>query len=433
MLLIYTHKITNRNKYAFNLIFRNILGVKFSLTANVEEFKNYAGPKINYSLSPIGNELFFYARNILFETGITEQNITVSEWNGSKVFFTAIKTSALPFDPFAASFYLVSRYEECLPHIRDEYDRFEPKHSLAFQNNFLKIPVVNIWAEWIKKIILDKFSSLSIPKKKYEFLSTIDIDNAYAFREKGFMRSLGGYAKSLLEFDFADLSLRTNVLIGRKKDPYDTYDYQFEIHEKYKIRPIYFFLLGDYGVNDKNLPVSSNKFRKLIKHISDYADVGIHPSFGSNENNEQLKTEILRLSKILHRDVTKSRQHFLKLTLPQTYRNLIELDITDDYTMGYASELGFRASICSTFHFYDLDNEQETKLRVHPFAAMEATLKYYLKANPENAIDYLKPLIAQVKAVNGTFISLWHNESLGDDKTWAGWKPLYEEMIKEAL
>ena len=111
MLLVYTHKITHRNKYIFNLLFKDILGIDFKLTPDREEFKLYEGAKLSYTNSPIGDELFFVSRNLLFETGITEQNISVLEFNNNKVFFATGKASVFPFDIFAASFYLVSRYE----------------------------------------------------------------------------------------------------------------------------------------------------------------------------------------------------------------------------------------------------------------------------------------------------------------------------------
>ena len=155
--------------------------------------------------------------------------------------------------------------------------------------------------------------------------------------------------------------------MGLQKDPFDTYDLQFELQKKYKLKPIYFILFAEYGFNDKNIPVENRVFQTLIKSLADYAEVGIHPSFNSNFSAKKLKDEIARLSKVLNREVTKSRQHFLKLQLPYTYRNLINLDITDDYTMGFAAQPGFRAGICSSFYFYDLDMDSETKLRVHPF------------------------------------------------------------------
>jgi hypothetical protein len=433
MLHIYTDKITHRNKYIFNLIFKDILFIDFTLTDDADEFRQLKGCRMSYSNNPVDDEIHFASRHLLIENGITEQNISVFDYREQKVFFATGKSSALPFDVFAASFFLVTRYEEYLPHIRDEHDRFDAKDSLAFASGFLQRPVVNIWARWIREILKERFPQLIFPESKYEFISTIDIDNAYAYREKGFTRTVGGYLKSLSKFDFKEIVERNRVLLGLQKDPYDTYDFQLKMLKKYKFRSIYFILLGDYGVNDKNLPVESEKFQSLIKMLGDYAEVGIHPSYGSNESKDQLKKEVDRLSKILHRDINQSRQHFLKLTLPDTYRNLIDLDIKHDYTMGYASQVGFRASICTPFNFYDLDMELETNLKVHPFAVMEGTLKYYMKIEPEDAMIRIRPLIDEVKAVKGSFISLWHNDTLNDQKLWKGWKQVYEDMIQYAV
>ena len=429
---ILTSAVSPRLKYTFDLIFRELLGINYTLTHNSREFQTCIGPKISYGDQPVGDEIFIYASKLLFEKGIEDQQISVFEWNGVKAFFATHPKYIFPFDPFAASFYLVSRYEEYLPHLRDSHDRYDTTESLAYQKNFLHKPLVNIYALMIRDLLKSKYPSITFPEKKYRFISTIDIDNAWAYLEKGFMRTSGAYARSILHLNFEEVIERTKVLLGTEKDPYDTYDLQFDLQRKYKFRSIYFFLLSEYGVNDKNVPVDSRKFRSLIKSIADYAETGIHPSYGSNKNPSRLKKELNELSKILKREVTKSRQHFLILKLPETYRRLIELDITDDYTMGYALQVGFRASICSPFYFYDLDNEQITNLKIHPFAVMDATLKYYMKVQPSDAMNYILPLIEEVRKVNGDFVSLWHNESLSENKLWAGWREVYEKMVEAA-
>jgi hypothetical protein len=101
--------------------------------------------------------------------------------------------------------------------------------------------------------------------------------------------------------------------------------------------------------------------------------------------------------------------------------------------MGYASEPGFRAGICDPFYFYDLDLETETNLRIHPFQVMEGTLKDYMDKTREQSLDIMKMLIDEVKAVNGNFVSLWHNESLSNTQRWKGWHETYEEMIRYAV
>jgi len=432
MILIYTSKISPRVKYTFNLLFRDVYGIKHALTCNKEEFLNHEGPKLHYGYQPFGDELFIQSKGLLLETGISDQDITVFNWNDTKAFFSVGPKSCLPFDIFSASFFLASRYEEYLPHIRDKHDRFDAPISLAYNYNFLHQPVINKWAKEFKKIIQSKFPVLFFPAKKYSFISTIDIDNAYAFLEKGFVRTLGGIAKSLATLNFYELKERIAVLSGSQKDPYDTYAFQLELQKKYGLEYIYFILLGDYGENDKNISIQSKKFRSLIKSLGDYASVGIHPSYGSNGKSEQLMKEVLRLSSVTNREVVKSRQHFLKMRLPDTYRDLLELDIQEDYTMGYASDYGFRAGLCTPFFFYDLDLEVETSLKIFPFALMEGTLKYYQKIPAEKAMEHIKPLIDEVRAVDGCFISLWHNDSMNDLGLWKGWQRVYVNMVEYA-
>jgi hypothetical protein len=432
MLLIYSASSSSRLTYIFDLIFRDILGAEYELTNNAEYFRQSSSPKLSYSDSALADELFFQSTSLVFEKGISPQNISVFDWNSTKAFFPTSSTSTFPFDPFAASFYLVSRYEEYLPHKRDSFNRYDETESLAYKNNFLQKPLVNIWANKIKDSITQHYPDFPFPSKKYQFISTIDIDSAYAYKHKGLTRTAGGFAKDILKLNIKNSANRISTLIGLKRDAYDTYDELSRIQNKYQFPSIYFFLLGDFGDKDKNLPASSKQFQSLIKSISQNSDCGIHPSFASNSHPEKITTEINRLKNILGKSITKSRQHFLMLTFPETYRNLIANNITDDYTLGYAGNIGFRASICTTFYFYDLQKEETTTLRLHPFAIMDATLNRYLKLKPEEALSHIEPLINEVKNVKGTFISLWHNESLSNIPPWKGWKDVYEQMIKIA-
>src|ERR1035437_3460104 len=333
MLLIYTHQVTNRVKYTFNLILKSILGIDYELTTNADSFKQFEGAKISYTKKPIGDELFFQSSNLLFETEIKKETPTIP--------FPKSEND-LSVDFFALAFYFTSRYEEYLPFTGDKYGRFSAKQSFAWKNNFLQKSVVNIWANKIREMISERYPSFVFPEKKYSYTPTIDIDNAYAFLGKGFARTVGGFVRAIAKSDWDDFSRRKNVLLGKEKDPYDTFDFQMEIHKKYNLKPIYFFLLGDWNTNDKNLPHTNQRMQSLIKNISQNAETGIHPSFASNQHPEKVKIEKERLEKIINTPpspsqegnrtaVTKSRQHFLMLRFPHTYRNLIAVGITDDY------------------------------------------------------------------------------------------------------
>ena len=432
-LLIHLSRITPRARYIFKFLFQEILKIQFQLTTDEKKFLEANTPKFSYGNHAIGGELFFAARSLLFETGLKDQDIHPFDYKGIKVFYGTNKSSALPFDPFSAAFFLVSRYEEYLPAIRDQHDRFEATESLAYQNQFLTKPVVDIWALEIKSILLARFPEMNFPERQYNYLSTIDIDNAFAIKEKGLVRASAGLLRSVFKGNPAETWKRIKVLMRLEKDPYDTYDLQLDIQKKYKIKTLYFFLFGEYAKFDKNVPVYNPVFHHLIKSISDTSPIGIHPSYNSNKDKTKLETEIKRLSKVINREITFSRQHFLKLRLPETYKNLLELDITDDYSMGYAGKIGFRAGTCTPFLFYDLDLEVETKLRVHPFQVMDATLCNYMKIQPEDCHKFVKPIIDEIKSVNGTFVTLWHNESLSNLWPWKGWRNVYEEIVLEAL
>jgi hypothetical protein len=64
---------------------------------------------------------------------------------------------------------------------------------------------------------------------------------------------------------------------------------------------------------------------------------------------------------------------------------------------------------------------------------MDVTMKNYLQMNPDEAWQLIEKLMQEVKNVNGTFVSLWHNESLKDSGQWAGWRKLFELILKTGL
>ena len=97
------------------LVIRDLVGIDFQLTSDPEQFTFFTGPKFNYSQEQFGDELFFYATPLLFEKRIRKQDIAVFDWADTKAFYATHPKYILPFDPFAASFYMVSRYEEYLP------------------------------------------------------------------------------------------------------------------------------------------------------------------------------------------------------------------------------------------------------------------------------------------------------------------------------
>ena len=81
-------------------------------------------------------------------------------------FFRLHSDSDLPFDIFAASFFLVTRYEEYLDFKPDKYGRFPaPASHLHSEMDFLEIPVIDLWARRWSKIFLKKFQNTCFQTK----------------------------------------------------------------------------------------------------------------------------------------------------------------------------------------------------------------------------------------------------------------------------
>lgn len=427
MLLVYTHKITPRFKYVFKQICTRILGIPVNFTTVIEEFIAHDSLKMSYTRQPLSNEIFVRANELLFEQGLSDLDINVLPWEETKCFFPTGEKSALPFDIFAATFYLISRYEEYLPHVKDDYGRFTAQESLAFKNKFLDQPVVDIWAYKFKAILQDNYPDFDFPDQKYTVRPVIDIPVAYDYKLKGLMRTIGGTFKDFFTFKFKRLYQRYSVVMGFKRDPYDTYKYVINKQKTSKYKFVFFFLLGDFSTYDKNINFQKQKFISLIKHVGDYCQVGIKTSFFALSNIEILKEEKVRMERIINTAIVGSRHSFSKVNLPESYRHLVELEIPEDYTMGYVNYLGFRAGTCTPFLFYDLDFEVQTPLKIVPFQALDfAFLKYHSLLDKQQA---LKRLIQSIKQVNGTFVPVFHNYTFGNNPRWQHFKNLFNIII----
>ncbi|MFK8104981.1 MAG: polysaccharide deacetylase family protein [Saprospiraceae bacterium] len=433
-LLLYTPLLTNRIRYVTDLVFKELLGLTLILTTDQNHFLASELPKLNYSREVMaGTMLFLPQGNLLLETKLQTQHIEVYQVQGLPAFFACdFPMADYNFDVLSLIFYLVTRYEEYLPFASDAHNRFPAKESLAYRAGFLDEPLINHWVAKLKISLTEKYPTLSFVEPKYQFLPSYDIDIAWSYRHKGIYRQLAGYARDLLHFNLSQLQRRIKVQLGMVTDPYFVFDYLNELHQKLGLSPYYFFLLGDYGPFDKSNQITARAFQDLLHTTAKQYRTGIHPSYASHDEPQKLSKEIARLQSATGQPVKNSRQHFLKLRFPESYQALIAEGITADYTMGYAAQTGFRASIAQSFWWYDLSKEASTNLRIFPFQVMDVTLKRYQKLEPAAALRQVQDLIDKTKAVNGVFVSLWHNSSLTEIEGWENWRSVYEEILRRA-
>jgi len=430
LLLVYTHKITPRLTYIFKHIFVRILQIPISFTTTIEEFVAHNGPKITYTKSPLGTEFFIRNHALLFEQGVGDISINMGQWEETPCFFATGELSSIPYDIFAASFYLMTRYEEYQPFVSDTLERFTAENSLAYQNGFLEKPLIDIWAFKLLDKLKEKYPDYTFDKRSYHFISSFNVNEAFAYKHKGLIRNIGGFFSDLFRFNFKSFSRRVLVLLRIKEDPTDLYKKIISLGKQYQVKTMFFFLFSEFTTFDKNISYSNTAYRLLIKSIIDYVPFGQLFSYYTMKNNLKLAKEKKRLEEVVNRPILKSRQHYNRFELPKTFQNLIDLGITEEYSMGYYTHCGFRASTCTPFYFYDLDYEIQTPLKIYSFAVMDTTLQKKMQLTAKEAFLKIKSLQYAVQQVQGTFISIFHSDTLSDMKSSQDWMELYEKILK---
>lgn len=437
-MIIFSHTLTPRLQYVVDFL-SSYFQIDIKIVCDDEKYLSAADPhKINYSYHRLSKEeVWIHSHVLLFETTVRqvkvecyEQKSLLPDHKTFKAFFKAEGDTG--FDLFAATFYLITRYEEYLPHKKDAFGRFAHEASLAFHEGFLHLPLVNIWLENFKLLLKKKYPDLKLTSPLFRFLPTYDIDIAWSYKNKGVWRNTGALLKLFFTLRWGKMSERIKVLRGKKSDPYDAYEWMDTLHQQYSLKPIYFFLVAqDSGKFDKNIDVNNPDFRLLVHHLASKYKAGLHPSYASNDHPTLLPKEKNILEQIIDQPVQISRQHFIKVEMPATYRRLIALGITEDYSMGYGNSNGFRASIATPFYWFDLKNELATPLMIYPYCYMEATSYHESNATAEEALNEMRHYYNAVKNVGGLLITIWHNNFLGTDTSYEGWREVYAQFIAE--
>lgn len=366
---------------------------------------------------------------LLFENTITPQKISVSSKDEVPYFFET--AGDFHFDILAATFYLIQRYEEYLPHTKDIYGRYAHENSLAYKNNFLNLPLVDIWLQELKKTItnsdVDKAAE-DFAKTTLSYLPTYDIDIAYCYKGKGFIRNIAGILKSF--FNFKLIVERWMVITNKMPDPFDVYEELDVLHSQFNLQPVYFFLMANTSKGyDKNIHPAKQEMKNLVRNIGTKFNIGIHPTWQSGDDKKLLPSEIAMLKTNSLKSIYQSRQHYIRMAMPESYKALLLNGITEDYSMGYGSINGFRASTSVPYYWYNLADEQTTGLKIFPFCYMEANSIFEQKNTPAQALEELKQFEIEVKITGGTLITIFHNHLIGRDLTGRKWMAVYKDFL----
>lgn len=415
MLLIHTQKVTPRITYTFRQVLGNILGLKIKFTSKIEEFIAHEGMKFSYGKHKMGNELFVKAAGLLTEQGFSETEIPVRKWDKVSCFYRVGEESDIPFDIFSASFYMLSRYEEYLPHVKDKKGRYPANESLAFKKKFLQKPVVDLWAYKFKSILQEHFPKAGFHIRKPSTTNVLAVAEVFKYRKKGLMRNIGGGLHDLTNFRLREVLERAQTLLRIIQDPYDVYEELLSFSKQHNILWHFMFQLSDYSVHNKNIGYNKLKYHALIKSMGDHGKIGLLIGYEALHSLKILKNEKKRWENIVNRDLDLALSNDYDLNLPELYNNYDTLEIGQDYSMVFDEEIGFRAGTCTPFLYYDLNFERISPLVLKPTAfnsaAFESSSYFEVKTN-------LERVKKDVQNVGGNLIMVFRNSDFeeGNDK-----------------
>ena len=103
--------------------------------------------------------------------------------------------------------------------------------------------------------------------------------------------------------------------------------------------------------------------------------------------------------------------------------------------MGFADEIGFRASTAHSFFWYDMSKDSVSSLKIYPFQVMDVSLFKYLNYSIEEAQIEVSQILKWIQSFGGTFSTLWHNSSFYPKEGWTTetqqfYKDLYSKASK---
>lgn len=308
------------------------------------------------------------------------------------------------------TFFFISRAEEVINKQRDEHGRFAAAYSVLGEHNRLMVPTLDEYARLVMKAV-----GLPLPPSGFSHIYlTHDIDTIAHYRH--LRGALGGLWRG--EWRQVLRSWR-----DIEDDPAYTFPWLVEQDSRVPLAEKIYFVKHSFGKGYdypqyNHRSPDAHRLRKFLEWNK--VTIGWHSSYygvGSIEQRSKRRDEL-----------SVHRSHYLNCSI-ENMRKLVALGITDDYTMGFADQAGFRLQTSRAVLWIDPERMQLTELVLHPLIIMDVTLssKNYMALDQVEATYVCQQLIDKVRMHNGDLCLLWHNTSINQTDYH---KSLYPELLQ---
>ena len=288
------------------------------------------------------------------------------------------------------TFFFISRAEEVMNTERDEHGRFLAKYSILGQNNRLMIPTVDEYARMLMKLL-----DLPLPTPSFsQIYLTHDIDTIAHYRH--LRGAIGGIVRG--EWRKVIASLR-----DIHNDPAFTFSWLIAQDKKVEGAECIYFVkdtLGK-GYDYPQYKLGGKDFETAEELIENSgAKIGWHGSYYGGDKANRLLGDKAGLH----------RSHYLRCSIDQMQR-LAEVGVTDDFTMMFPDQVGFRLQTTRPVRWINPKTMQLTDLVLHPLTVMDCTLSNsnYMNLNEDEAYFECQRLFEKVYQNAGEITLLWHN------------------------
>lgn len=393
-----------------------------------------------------------------------ETGLNCYEWNSEKEGMQGIispilkapSTKALPstlinfnekgaeinYDILGLTYWMLNRLEEIHRTDLDNHERFPAINSHAYKYGYLDRPIVDEWLDILQQVIQRVWPNLKLKKHQFSIKVSHDVDVPSRFAFSTPFSVIKSMASLVLKNNNIKLALMAPfIYLGSKNkihplDPYNTFDWLMNISEKNNLKSAFYFICGRTDKSKDALyepehPIIKKMMLEIYKRGH---EVGLHPSYNSYNNPEQINFEAQRLKKVckelgIEQSQWGGRMHFLRWSHPTTLQAWNDAEMSYDSTLGYADRPGFRCGTCHEYTGFNPVTDTILHIKIRPLIIMDCSViaQHYM------GLGYTKKALNQIikykricEKVEGNFTFLWHNSFFNGKKSFK----LYEDIIQ---
>jgi hypothetical protein len=178
---------------------------------------------------------------------------------------------------------------------------------------------------------------------------------------------------------------------------------------------------------DQKFYLNSKRFKLKVKDIKRRGHcIGFHPGYYTYDNFERWNSEKRLLEDAVKDQISEGRQHYLRFSVPDTFRIWDKNYMEFDSTLGYADHEGFRCGTGDNFSVFDFHERRQLHIKEIPLIIMDGTLRRYSKEKAQSIIQYY---LHMGRRYNSKITLLFHNSTFYGEE-WEGYDILYLRSLQ---